>query len=225
MIKFYMKKVTLILLLLITQQIMAQENPEKELGVWYMYNGSHRVSEKFSLKTMAHFRFFEVGDDMQQFIGRIGANYKIDETVSLTLGYAFLETDRSFNVTGGNFGDHRIYADLNIKHKISELSIAHRLRPEQRFFESQTGQFIRYQLGLSYPLSKKWATYLYDEIFFDFTDESYNQNWLGAGVKYQLSKVVKLQLGYMSINTAGSQNFDRIQVGIAISTDHRKKED
>ncbi len=224
MIKFYMKKATLILLLLITQQIIAQENPEKELGVWYMYNGSHKVSEKFSLKTMAHFRFFEVGDDMQQFIGRLGANYKINKNFSATLGYAYLGTDRTFEVSKGDFSDHRIYEDLNVKHKISKLGIAHRLRAEQRFFESQTGHFIRYQLGLSYPLSKKWSTYLYDEIFFDFTGESYNQNWLGAGFKYQLSKVVKLQLGYMSINTANSQNFDKIQVGIAISTDHRKKD-
>lgn len=208
-----------------TTQFSQLKNAEEEFGVWYMYNGSHKVSDKFSLKTMAHFRFFEIGVDMQQFIGRIGANYKIDKTVSVTLGYAFLETDRSFNVTGDNFGDHRIYADLNIKHKISDLSIAHRLRPEQRFFESETGQFIRYQLSLSYPLSKKWSTYVYDEVFFDTEGEPYNQNWFGAGFKYQLSKVVKLQLGYMYINTQNDRNFDRIQIGIAISTDHRKKKE
>lgn len=221
-----MKKYILLAIIIWNSNISAQTtlpNPVEELGVWYMYNGSHRVSEKFSIKSMAHFRFFEFGEDMQQFIGRFGANYKINKTFGATLGYAYLNTDTSYEVDGGTFGDHRIYEDLLANHNMGSLKFAHRLRAEQRFFRSQTGHFIRYQLGLSYPLSNKWSTYLYDEVFFDFTGQSYNQNWLGAGVKYQLSKVVKLQLGYMSINTDVGQNFDRIQMGISISTDHRKK--
>lgn len=218
-----MKKIVFLFIFLFALKNIAQSNPEKELGIWYMYNGSHQLSEKFSLKTMAHFRFFEVGDDMQQFIGRLGGNYKINKNLSATIGYAYLSTDRTFGISKGDFSDHRIYEDLNVKHKISELGIAHRLRAEQRFFESQTGHFIRYQLGFSYPLSTKWSTYIYDEIFFDFEGEAYNQNWLGVGVKYKLSKTAKLQLGYMNISNANSQNFDRIQLGIAISTDHRKK--
>ena len=218
-----MKKITLVFLILFSIKSFSQSNPEKELGVWYMYNGSHKLSDKFSLKTMAHFRFFEIGDDMQQFIGRIGGNYKINKNLSATIGYAYLSTDRTFDITNGDFSDHRIYEDLNIKHKISQLSIAHRLRAEQRFFESTTGHFIRYQLGLSYPLNEKWSTYLYDEIFFDFTGEAFNQNWFGAGFKYKLSNTAKLQLGYQRISLNGGANLDRIQVGIAINTDHRKK--
>jgi len=187
-----------------------------------MYNGSHRVSEKFSIKSMAHFRFFEIGTDMQQFIARFGANYKINKTLGATVGYAYLNTDTSFGVDGNTFGDHRIYEDLLANHSISKLKFAHRLRAEQRFFRSQTGHFIRYQLGLSHPISEKWSTYVYDEIFFDFEGEAYNQNWFGFGVRHQISKVVRLQLGYMSINV-NNQNLDRIQLGIAISTDHRKK--
>ena len=218
-----MKKTIIFLLFLANINSYAQENPEKEFGVWYMYNGSHKISNKFSLKTMAHFRFFEIGDDMQQFIGRLGGNYQFNKTISATIGYAYLSTDRTFGISKGDFSDHRIYEDLNVKHKISELNIAHRLRAEQRFFESQTGHFIRYQLGLSYPLSEKWSTYLYDEIFFDFDGEAYNQNWLGVGFKYKLSDVVKLQVGYMNISNNTNRSFDRIQLGIAISTDHRKK--
>ena len=221
-----MKKYILFAIIIWSVNINAQTtlpNPVEELGVWYMYNGSHRVSEKFSIKSMAHFRFFEFGEDMQQFIGRFGTNYKINKTFGATLGYAYLNTDTSYEVDGGTFGDHRIYEDLLANHNMGSLKFAHRLRAEQLFFRSLSGHFIRYHLGLSYPLSNIWSTYLFDEVFFDFTGQSYNQNWLGAGVKYQLSKVVKLQLGYMSINTDAGQNFDRIQMGIAISTDHRKK--
>ncbi len=220
-----MKKTVILLLFLFTINSYAQKNPDKELGVWYMYNGSHKVADKFSLKTMAHFRFFEIGDDMQQFIGRLGGNYKINNNLSATLGYAYLSTDplNSYGVDGGDINEHRIYEDFNVKHKISDLGLAHRFRAEQRFFNSQTGHFIRYQLGLSYPLSKKWSTYLYDEIFFDFTGEAFNQNWLGAGFKYKLSNIVKLQVGYMNIINDVNRSFDRIQLGISISTNHLKK--
>ncbi|CAL2076414.1 DUF2490 domain-containing protein [Tenacibaculum sp. 190524A02b] len=219
-----MKKVYLAIIITMSALSgIAQTNPENTFGAWYMYNGSHTLSNKFSLKSMAHFRFFEIGDDMQQFIGRLGANYKINTTLSATLGYAYLSTDTTYELDKGDFNEHRVYEDLNIKHKIAELGLAHRLRAEQRFFNSTTGHFIRYQLAFNYPICDKWSTYLYDEIFFDFDGEAFNQNWMGIGVKYKVSKGVKLQLGYMKIINDNHQGFDRVQIGVAINTNHQKK--
>lgn len=218
-----MKKIFLILIFLCSLKSIAQKNSQNELGAWYMYNGSHQVLDKFSLKTMAHFRFFEIGDDMQQFIGRLGGNYKINNNLSATLGYAYLNTDSSFSLDGGNVNEHRIYEDFNIKHKANKLGFAHRFRAEQRFFNATTAHFIRYQIGLSYPLSHNWSTYLYNEIFFDFDDEAYNQNWLGAGFQYKISKATKLKIGYQKIGVNNGGSFDRLLLGIAINTDHRKK--
>ncbi|WP_299110175.1 DUF2490 domain-containing protein [uncultured Tenacibaculum sp.] len=212
-----MKKLFFLTFILFSIQSYSQSTGEKELGVWYMYNGTHKLSDKFSLKTMAHFRFFEVGDDLQQFITRLGVNYKINKNLSVTVGHAFLNTDGTFDQLGGDAYENRTYEDFNVKHSISKLGFAHRLRAEQRFFESGTGHFLRYQLGLSYPIDEKWSTYLYDEIFMDFDGENFNQNWLGAGFKYKLSKVLKLQLGYMKITDANDRNFDRIQIGVALN--------
>ncbi len=221
-----LKKILFLLVATFSLPNVAQQNtsndPTKELGIWYMYNGSHQISKNFSLKSMAHFRFFDIADDMQQFIGRLGANYKLNKTISATLGYAFLNTDTTFKNKGGDFNEHRIYEDLNIQHKVAALSLAHRFRAEQRFLEHTTGHFIRYQLALSHPINKKWTAYLYDEVFFDFEGEAFNQNWLGAGVKYKLSKTCKLQLGYMKVLNDFNASFDRIQLGIAINTHHRK---
>ena len=175
------------------------------------------------LKTLAHFRFFNIGDDLQQLMLRAGANYKINDNMGALIGYAYFNTDGTFDADGGEVNEHRIYEDFYLSNKINKLGLAHRLRAEQRFFNSQTSHFLRYQLGLSYPLNDKWSTYLYDEIFFDFDGQAYNQNWLGAGFKYKLSKTTKLQLGYQNIAVNGGANFDRILVGISISTDHRKK--
>lgn len=213
-----MKHLFFAIALLFSITLSAQSNPEKKLGTWYMYNGSHQLSGKFSLKTMAHFRFFDLGSDMRQFIGRLGANYKINNTFSVTLGYAYLDTDRTFDADGGFFGDHRIYEDFNIKHKVEKLGFAHRLRAEQRFFEGDTGHLLRYQLGLSYPLSDKWSTFIFDEVFFDFDGEAYNQNWLGGGFKYKLNNAIKLKAGYQNISANNGPTFDRILLGIELST-------
>lgn len=215
-----MKKLFLTTLFLaFATTISAQlKNPENELGAWYMYNGSHKVSDKFSIKTMAHFRFFDLASDMRQFIGRLGVNYKINKTVSVTLGYAYLDTDRTFDVDGGFFGDHRVYEDLNVKYKINKLGVAHRLRAEQRFFEGNTGHLVRYQLGLSYPISEEWSTFIYDEVFFDFDGEAYNQNWFGGGFKYKLNDAVKLKFGYQNISINSGPTFNRLLLGVELST-------
>ena len=203
--------------------IQAQNPAENKLGTWYMYNGSHKLSEKFAIKSMAHFRFFDFANDMQQFIGRIGANYKVNNTINVTLGYAFLNTDVTYDLDGGDFNEHRIYEDLNIKHKANKLGFAHRIRAEHRFFNSTTGHFLRYQLGLSYPISNKWSTFLYDEIFFDFDGEAFNQNWLGFGFTYKTSDALKLKFGYQRISTNGNVNFNRLLLGVILNTDHSHK--
>lgn len=218
-----MKKTVFLFIILFSLNCFSQKNPEGQIGSWYMYNGSHLLSDKISLKSMAHFRFFDLANDIQQFIGRVGVNYKLNKNVSTTLGFAYLNTDATYGVNEGNVNEERFYQDLNIKHHLSKLGIAHRFRAEQRFFNETFGHFVRYQLGLNYPISNKWSTYIYDEVFFDFDDEVFNQNWLGAGVTYKASKEIKLKLGYQNIEINNGPQFDRVLLGLILTTDHRKK--
>lgn len=219
-----MKKIILFSFFLFTSSyIMAQSNGENELGVWYMYAGNFKVAEKYTIKSTIHSRMFNVGDDLQQLLVRHGLNYKINNTLSATLGHAYLLTDTTFDESGGGFHEHRIYEDFNIKHQISDLGFAHRLMLEHRFLPSTTRHWLRYQLSLSHPISEKWATYLFDEIFFNFDGESFAQNWLGLGLKYKLSDKVLLNAGYQKI-TMNTSNFDRLRFGVALNFDFRKKE-
>ena len=215
-----MKKIIVMLVCLLAINSYAQKKPEKELGVWYTYSGSHGLSEKFSLKTFAHFRFFDQVEDFQQLVTRLGLNYKINKTFNATLGYSYANTDGTFGLDGGEVAEHRIYEDFNIKHNIKKLKLTHRFRGEHRFFKDNTSHWVRYELGLHYPLSEKWTGYIFNEMFLDFEGEAYNQNWSGLGVKYKLSESVKLQAGYIHINTANSADFDRLQVGIVLNTKH-----
>ena len=218
-----MKKVIILFTILLSVKTVAQSNPEKELGVWYAYGGSHKISEKIDLKTQAHFRFFDVASDMQQLMLRFGANYKFNNTFSAYLGYGFFTTDATFNIDGGDANEQRLVEDFNIKHKHSKFSFSHRFRLEHRFFSADTRHWIRYNLGVSHPISGNLSAYAYGEYFYSFTNKINSQNWLGFGVKHAISKTIKLQLGYHNISTNNGSNFNRIIAGIAISTNHLKK--
>ncbi|CAM1374191.1 DUF2490 domain-containing protein [Tenacibaculum xiamenense] len=212
-----MKKITLLIFAFISLNTFSQKNPENSLGVWYMYGGSFQLSENWKLKSLAHFRMFDLTNDLQQYLYRVGANYKINKTLSVTGGYAYLNTDATFDVDGGNADEHRLYEDFNIKHKVSKLGFDHRFRLEHRFFEHDTQHWIRYQLGLSYPLTKTVSAFAFDEVFFNFQGETYAQNWIGGGVTYKASNSIKLKLGYMNISDKNI-SLDRIQLGIIFNT-------
>lgn len=213
-----MKKTLIILISFFSLQISAQQ-ADQTMGVWYMYGGSHQLSEKFAIKSLAHFRFFEFGDDFQQLLIRVAPNYKISKTVNVSVGYAYFNTDSTYGLDGGETPEHRIYEDINVKYKTNKLTWAHRFRFEQRLLEPEMRNLFRYQLGFSHPIDEKWSAYLYDEIFFNFSGKAFNQNWAGLGVKYKLSNTVKLQLGYMKILNTRT-DFDRIQLGFSINTKH-----
>ena len=217
-----MKKASFALALLLSVYTVAQSNPENETGFWYAYGGSHKVSEKFTIKTQAQFRFFDMASDLQQLMLRTGINYKFNSTFSGYFGYAYFNTDATFEATGGTASEHRIVEDLNINHKHANFGIAHRIRLEHRFFRADTRHWIRYQLGVNHPISERLSAYMYDEVFLNFKGNTYSQNWFGIGVKHKLSKKVSLQLGYHAISLNGGANFNRIIAGISINTNHLK---
>ena len=93
-----MRKIIILITLVLSMNCMAQSNPEKELGIWYAYGGSHKIAKKITLKSQAQFRFFDIANDMQQLMLRAGANYKFNNSISAYFGYAFFNTDATYDV-------------------------------------------------------------------------------------------------------------------------------
>lgn len=212
----------MLLTIFITSLNNFSQNTDDKLGAWYMYGGSHKASEKWTAKSLIHFRFFETTKDLQQLLIRFGANYSFNKTFSATLGYAYLNTDGTYANDGGESNEHRIYQDFNINHKLTSLKFAHRFRLEQRFLAADNRHWIRYQIGLSHPISLKWSTYFFNEVFLNFQDKTFAQNWIGGGFTYKASNLLKLKIGYLNI-FQNSKNFDRLLLGIVINTNHLKK--
>ncbi len=219
-----MKKIIILFSLIILGiNINAQESPENKLGAWYMFNGSHKLSDKFAIKSMAHFRYYEFASEFQQEIYRLGINYTFNPKINLTVGYSFVNTDTSYRIEEGYVDENRIYEDLNISGKFKTLKLKHRIRLEHRFLNSSTSNWFRYDLNVNYPLSDEWSIYAFNEIFLNIDkSKRFVQNWTGTGALYKLNKNLKFKLGYLYIKLP-DDGFHRMQIGVILNTNHSKK--
>lgn len=221
-----MKKIVLILSLMLTiQQYQAQTFAENKLGTWYMFNGSHQLSKKFALKTAIHFRYFELIEEYQQEIYRLGLNYKINKTFDFTFGSVYSITDTSYKRDGSDLVEYRFYQDLSAKDKWGKFSAKHRIRLAQRFrrqnFENKTTHRIRYGLFVNYPITKKLTTYGFNEIFIKFATKTFGQNRTGFGFLQKLSNQLRLKAGYMYTQFSQTKSH-RLQLGVILNTNHIK---
>lgn len=215
-------------LCLISFKVQTQNSAEKQLGTWYMYNGSHKLSNKFAIKTMAHFRYYELASEFQQEIYRLGANYTINSKTNVTLGLSYATADPEYDFSSPSLYEWRFYEDLNLKSKWWLLNAKHRIRFEHRFIhrnliEDVTQTWVRYDLNLSYPFAKKWNVYVFNELFLNLDrGKRFAQNWTGAGLLHQLNNNIKLKMGYFQIKSP-TNVLKRLQLGIILNTNHLKK--
>lgn len=206
-------------------KIQAQNSAENKLGTWYMYNGSHKLSKNIKLKTSAHFRYYELASEYQQEIYRTGLNYNLTKKVNITGGVVYSITDTSYKSNLPDLYEYRFYQDVNLKDNWNKIQVNHRVRLAQRFkrknFEDEVKHRIRYGLFLKYPLSQKWETYAFSEIFIKFATKAFSQNRTGAGFIRGINENLKLKLGYFYTKFSNS-SLHRLQLGIILNTNHIK---
>lgn len=207
--------------------LSAQDTGEDNLGAWYMYFGTNKLSEKWSLHTEAQFRYYEVTGNFNQMLLRTGGNYHISDKAIATLGYAYITTDTNFEEFNGekNSFEHRIFQQFILKNAVGKFAFEHRYRLEQRFLEqygiSDTQHRARYRLQVTYPLNENWFLNFYDEIFINLQDPLFGQNRLYGALGYKVNSDLSLQLGYLKNHFTG-RNYDRLQLGVFFNPDLSK---
>ena len=213
-------------------QLGAQQTGEDELGAWYMYFGMNRLAERWSLHTEAQWRFYEVDRNFNQLLLRTGINYHIDKTTIATLGYAYIDTDPTFEdippadspFAGNQISENRIFQQFILTNKVWEFNFEHRYRLEQRFInyqgENTTRHRARYRLQLTLPLTDTFFINLYDEIFINLQDELFGQNRLYAAFGVRITENSSIQIGYLK-NHFRTANFDRLQFALFYNPDLR----
>lgn len=218
------KRLLTLIILLGSIVLNAQRPGEDDLGAWYMYFGTNKVSERFSIHTEAQFRYYETTSNFNQLLLRTGVNYHINPDAIATVGYGFINTDNTF----GNFAfetdtnEHRIFEQFILKNKVWEFLFEHRYRLEQRFLDMGNGNVTehraRYRFQLTLPLTDTFYLNFYDELFINLQDELFGQNRLYGAVGINITENSSLQLGYMR-NQFTNAVYDRLQVALFYNPD------
>lgn len=209
-----------------------QQTGENELGGWYMYFGTNRLSQRWSLHTEAQWRHYQWKGNFNQLLLRTGMNYHINPEAIATLGYAYIGTDPTFEekpsqeaaFEGNFFLEHRIFEQFILLDRIWEFRIEHRYRLEQRFLDfggdSDLQHRARYRLQLTLPLTNTFFVNFYDEVFLNLQDEIFGQNRLYGALGVHLTDNSNVQVGYLKNHFQGA-DFDRLQVALFYNPDLR----
>ncbi len=204
-------------ILVTTLGCAAADHTESNQNLWLNYVGDHPfyTGSKWSLHLESQFRRSDYGEHWQQLLLRPGLNYTISPALTLSAGYAWVETYPYGDIrVPQDFPEHRLWEQAAYTHKWLGLDWTHRLRLEQRRIgevSAVTGDVtnwryenrIRYMLRTSVPLSsdKMWYLALWDEVFFNFgSNVSMNyldQNRAFIGIGRQLTPTTKLEIGFM----------------------------
>jgi len=220
------KKLTALFILLGTLTANAQQPGEDEMGAWYMYFGTNKISERLSIHTEAQFRFYETTSNFNQMLLRTGLNYHIDPNAIATGGYAFIDTDNNFYEFEGeiNSKEHRIFEQFILKNKVWEFLLEHRYRLEQRFLDfgetTDTQHRARYRIQMTLPLTNTFFLNFYDELFINLQDNLFGQNRLYGAVGVNVTENTSVQLGYLR-NQFANAVYDRLQLAIFYNPDLR----
>lgn len=214
-----MKKILLTTLLFYAAESFAQNDRVSDYNNtnWFQLFGTFNLDKNWSLHGEYQWRRTDGLKNWQQSLLRIGVNRKLNDNVTVHLGYAWIETFPYGDVpiaSAGTFPEHRIYEQISFKQPIKKWTFTHRFRIEQRWLgrvkpatdrEIEAWVFLhrfRYQFKTQYNLSGKFYLAAADEIFIgagkNVGVNIFDQNRIFLLTGYKISKNVTLEAGYFN---------------------------
>jgi hypothetical protein len=182
---------------------------------------------------------------------RTGINYHFNDQVSVTAGYAFIETYPygEFHVSH-RFPEHRAWEQLQIRQFLGRSEWIHRFRLEQRMMKMPVADAasdepfvysnrMRFMHRISIPIGahkidpNTFFVSFFDEIMIAFGREVrfnvFNQNRAYAALGYRFPRLGRLEVGYLNqldfkADGIRVENNHTIQVSLMSSLDFFRKE-
>lgn len=206
------------LLLTAAPALHGADQSDSSENLWLNYVGDHPLGNSpWGLHLESQVRRADYGENWQQLLLRPGINYTISPTITVSAGYAWVNTYTYGDIpVAHDFPEHRFWQHVIFNHKALGLDWTHRLRLEQRRIgemQQQNGDWnvsnwryenrIRYMLRTTIPLSddKKWYLALWDEVFINFGSNVslnyFDQNRAFIGLGRKLSDTTRLEVGFM----------------------------
>ena len=198
---FIMRNRFILLLLLLPAMVSGQVN---DAGLWSSINLQKKLNGKFTVDLCQEFRFNENISELGSFFTEASLQYKINKRISVSAGYRFInkrELDDHYSKR------HRALIDLNLKHKISKVTAAARIRFQSQFadyYSSETGKipenYLRTKLTFKYDTGKRITPSIGGETFVNLNRaegmllDTYR---LSAGLEYEINKRTSVEVGYL----------------------------
>lgn len=198
---------------------------DQHAHLWVSHWGDHRVLDRWSLHSEAHWRRAELGASAQQVLLRPAVNFHLNDQVMFTAGYSHYR-NTPYGEHPARFAnwEHNVYQQVQISRSIGRVRISDRLRLEQRFIARMRSESasegnavldgyayqnrLRFRLMASVPLGRDtdgkdgpFSLHVYDEVFLNFGDthipDHIQQNRVSALLGYRVNKPVQVMLGYL----------------------------
>lgn len=210
-------RILIALLLLMPLSAFSQES---DFGNWLIYFGNKQINPKFNWHHEVQYRSFNLIDDIEQLLLRTGLGYNLTENNNnILLGYAFIYSEPYLTNSDlkTNFNEHRIYQQFITRQSFGRMSLQHRYRFEQRFFEDDFRMRLRYflscNIALNNPQMGDKTIYFsaYNEIFVNTEQNYFDRNRLYGGIGYRFSSKLRSEIGVMNQTT---NNVSRNQLNV-----------
>jgi hypothetical protein len=205
----------------------AQKTFSDQNHAWISYLGNHKISNKLGIHTEYQCRREDGFQNWQQSLMRVGFDYNVNPSLSITAGYGWIITfPYGDQPIYHDFNEHRIWQQVNMKNKIESkwrtIDVQHRYRLEQRFMENYIKnafgdvaktdnifrQRFRYRAMVLIPLNKKTMQdntlflNVNDEIFLGFgkgiAKNVLDQNRFNVALGWRFNSNFNVQIGYLN---------------------------
>jgi hypothetical protein len=189
---------------------------------WYLYSGDHPIGGRWEFHFEAYLRRHDIIERWQHVLLRPGVNYRLNDTVTFTVGYAHRRV-YVYPVNADRYvqPEHRLWEQVALKQKIGRLTLQHRYRIEQRFLGQvsltqdrkpnldfwQYQSRFRYALKATIPLQRgsretnNWYLALGNEVFLragpTLEGHLFEQDRTYIALGHSLTKTSKIEMGYM----------------------------
>jgi hypothetical protein len=186
---------------------LAVFSQESDLGNWLIYFGDKKLNKKINWHHEVQYRNFNFIGDTEQLLLRTGLGYNLTENNNnIHLGYAFIYSEPYVTNSDKktNFSEHRVYQQFITRQSFGRLSLLHRYRFEQRFFDDDFSLRLRYFLSFNVAINRTKmedkTLYLsaYNEIFVNTEQNYFDRNRIYGGIGYRFTSKLRSEIGLMN---------------------------
>jgi hypothetical protein len=214
-----MKKIFFIPVLFFSFLSFAQNDRQTDRNNtnWLQVFNTIKLDKKWSIRAEYQRRRENGLKNWQQSLLRVGVNRKLNESITVHIGYGWIETFPygDFPIAStGTFPEHRIYEQISFKQPFKKWTLTHRFRIEQRWLgrvQPGTDRTIeawnflhrfRYQFRTQVAVSPKIYAVAADEIFISAGKNVgvniFDQNRIFLSAGYKLNQTVSIEAGYFN---------------------------